>query len=499
VLGLGLLVGASGACGRGSAAVPPPGDSPLPDRPPGSTSPPAPGDASTSSPGPDADVPFVDFDVNHILVTGQSNSTANDGVPVVSTTQPFTNVMFDTGVMSMKGGFTNPEDHTSAPIPGCDEDGCTSYETPTKLVPLVEGDQYFDYTVETSASSLANEISQLATTQHGMKKHDVLVSIHGRSGTTYWCLRKGNCDYKPNYLNSFEQGMKEVTSASTIAAAAGKSYVVRAVVAIHGESDQDAYTTNQAEFPLAGSDGTPDAVPDYSAALLEWQRDYESGVKAITHQTLAVPLFVSQISRWLDVATTPAPAASRVAQLQLDAHTKAPGKVILIGPTYPLPVNTSDCIHFTSDAERRLGEYFAKVYAQVVLGGEPWEPVRPKSITLAGNVIKVVFFVPKPPLVFDTTQVAAAASQGFTYADDSGTPPAIANVEIVGADTVQITLAAPPTGGNKRLLYAMNQPPGACSGTLPIARGNVRDSDDTPSRSGFPLQNWAVHFDLPVQ
>ena len=37
-----------------------------------------------------------------------------------------------------------------------------------------------------------------------------------------------------------------------------------------------------------------------------------------------------------------------------------------------------------------------------------------------------------------------------------------------------------------------------CGGSGTIARGNLRDSDDTPSQGGYDLSNWAVHFDEPV-
>jgi len=68
-------------------------------------------------------------------------------------------------------------------------------------------------------------------------------------------------------------------------------------------------------------------------------------------------------------------------------------------------------------------------------------------------------------------------------------------------DTVTITLQSTPTGANKRLQYANNQPYPGCIGPGTKhgagARGNLRDSDDTPSLNGFDLFNWGVTFDLP--
>ena len=514
VLGI-TIMACSSSDGASSDDGPDGGPSSTTDGGRGSTNP----EGGGAVPNPDGGVSpaYTAFDINHVLITGQSNETGNDATTILSTAQPFTNLMFDTGPMSMQGGFkfNARTGIRGASIAGCDDFGCTSYQPPTSFKPLVEGDNYFDvsysdgvnpYIVETPASGVANEIASLATTHFGLAKHDVLASVHGRSGNAYACLRKGDgCAGLPNYttnqyggrLASYAQGMMEVTSAKTLAVAANKSYVVRGVVVVHGEQDSDNYFNDASDFPLAGTDGTANAITSYTDALVEWQRDYETGAKAITAQTQAIPMFVSQLSNW--GFKQAGRRASVVAQMQLEAHIKAPGKVIVIGPSYPLPFNQQDCLHFTSEGERRLGEYFGKVYAEVVIGGRTWEPVRPKTITRNGATITIQYYVPKPPLVFDTTQVVAATNKGFTLVDANGNDGvSITNVAITSADTVTITLASDP-GANMHLRYAMNQEDDACVGPQVGARGNLRDSDDAPSQSGgAALQNWGVHFDVVV-
>ena len=432
---------------------------------------------------------YVDYDINHVLSTGQSNSVANGGTPILTTTQPFTNIMFNTGVM---------------PITGCGNDACTTYQTPTSFVPLVEGDSFFNYGVETASSGLGNGISNIAQQIYlfGNKatyplKHDVLVTVEGRSGWTLWCIRKGSCNYKGG-VKPFQQSIMDVQNAMALAQAAGKTYAVRAVTIVHGESDHYSYQLPQhPEFPLASTDGVPNAIQNYADGLIELQKDYDKDVRALTGQTPAIPLLVSQISGWTDIPT------SKVAQWELDAHIRAPGKVLLIGPTYALDVR-EDCNHFSNKGQRRLGEYFAKVYSKVVFGGETWEPVRPKTVTRADNVITVKFFVPKPPLVFDTTRVTNPGNYGFTFNDGTASPPTVTNVAITASDTVQITLSATPAGAEKHLLYAQNQPPKGttCIGPGLVygggARGNLRDSDDTPSNYGYDLFNWAVMSDTII-
>ncbi len=419
--------------------------------------------------------PYQPFDVNHVLSTGQSNSVAHEGRPVLSTAQPYGNVMFDVGIM------------TSGT---CEREGCRTYQKPGRFVPLVEGDAFW-YPVETMSAGLANQVAKLAKDKLGKPSHDVLVSLAGRNGLTYWCLRKGGCNFlDPTYLNSFDESMRQVDDAKAIAAAAGKSYVVRAVTVIHGESDDYAYATNTQEFPLDGTDGTFQSVKSYADGLLEWQKDFEAGVKERTGQTVPVPLLLSQFSGWNDFPN------SAVTQLQYEAHVRGDGKVLIVTPAYALEWH-EDCRHYTNHGERHLGEYFAKAYARIVIEGRRWEPVRPERVSIAGNVITAKFFVPVPPLVLDTQRVTDPGNYGFDVVDGSGARLLVSSVVLSGPDTVTITLASAPAGKPK-LRYAFTGTPFTCPGKTYGPRGNLRDSDATPSQHGYELFNWAVHFEVPV-
>ena len=202
--------------------------------------------------------------------------------------------MFDVGVMTSGG---------------CEAKGCRSYQEPTALVPLVEGDRYDLDPVETMCSGLANHVTELAG---GEGKHDMLASVHGKSGYVYECLRKGSCDEAvgPGFMDPFAEGMRQVKDAQKLAEADGRPYVVSAVAVVHGESDHYATT-----LPLDGTDGTKGAIKTYADALGEWQRDYETEIKATSGQKQGVPLFFSQIANWNDVP------ASDIPVQQLLAHT----------------------------------------------------------------------------------------------------------------------------------------------------------------------------------
>lgn len=382
--------------------------------------------------------------LNHVLSTGQSLAVGVAGVPVTSTTQPFDNLMFVTGVMA-----------------GADD--------LTGFLPLVEGDTIpgSKAVVETMSSGFANLVSGLARDAGG--RHDLLVSVHASGAKTYAQLKLGT---KP-----FTTGLAQVTAAKALADARGLAHVVRAVTTVHGESDHAEKSTR------------------YEQDLLAWQADYEREVVAITHQTEPIPMFETQMSSWTKMMggteTSAIPAA------QLAAHVDSHGKVVLVGPKYHLPYS-KDGVHLTGPGYRHMGEDYAKAYERVVVEHRPWEPLRPIAVTRDANVVTVTLVVPAPPIALDTEIVDNPGNFGFEYVDASASPPTIRKVEITGPDTVAITLSAAPTADDRHLRYAFTGTRGARSGPSSGARGNLRDSDATHSRAGDPLFNWCVHFDVSV-
>lgn len=391
-------------------------------------------DAGDAAPDARPPLAFTHADLNHVLACGGSTAIGSLGSPPVSLTQPYDNKMFSTGVMAGSEGLDT-------------------------LVPLTEGDTIDNSEqppVETMSSGFANLATKLAREDllFGLtpprNSHDIIVSLAGTSAV-YSDLKKPYGHYAAL--------MAQISAAKALMDKAGKSYVVRAFNVTHGESDFIAGNT------------------EYAANLAEWQQDIESGAKAITGQKEPVPLFQTQAD-WI---------ANTLVLQQLAAHTAYPGKVILVGPQYPAP-RGSDNSHFTNEGYRHIGEYYAKAYKRVVLEGKTWEPLRPRAVTRAGNVLTVRFYVPVPPLVIDTTRITDPGSYGFQYRDDGASPPEIVSVALSGADSVAITFSAPPNPG-ARLVYGLAWIP---------PRGNIRDSDATPSRHGYPLFNWAVHFDEAV-
>ena len=432
-------------------------------------------DAGTDAPvdaGPDTgplSPGYVNYDVNHVIMTGQSNALSQSSVAPRVTTD-YANLMF-----------------TGGPAAGA---------TPGTFIPLAAGDGGW------AAHGMADRISRFALEDFEFgafpgypAQHDILISNTARSGETYWCLRKGSCTYRNPPITSFSDGIAHATKGMALAAAEGKTFAVRAVTVIHGEDNHQGIVANNPEFPINGTDGTINTIKNYRDGLLEWQRDYQTDLQAVTGQATPIPLLISQLSGWNDTRY------SLLAQYQYLAHKESAGKVVLVGASYPFQF-FSDCRHFTGASRRQLGEYFAKAYKRIVFEGKAWEPVRPMSVTRAGAVITVKYYVPVPPLAFDTVLVPAAPNMGFDFLED-GAMQTINSVTVAG-DTVTITLAAAPGAGVKKLRYAQNQIPSTCqgigsnSGHGPGARGNLRDSDPTVSRYGYDLKNWGVAFEEDV-
>lgn len=376
-----------------------------------------------------------------ILSTGQSLSVGATGTPALTTTQPYSNKMLNSGN--------------------------------TALIPLIEPST--NTAGETISSSMANSLSAAAGNDF-----QTVVTNHGVGAQAYASLKKGTVPYA--------NGMAQLNAVFSLATGLGKTHKVIGVTTIHGESDEMNL------WMYFSGLGLPVLRNMYRDFLVEWQHDYETDVKAVTGQLGTVPLYTDQMSSHTGAAHyVPISAIG-----QLSAAEENPGKIILVAPKYFLTY--TDVYHLNNYSYRLLGEYYGKVVNQVFNEGKTWMPLYPISIIRTGNIVDAKFHVPEPAtqIVFDTTAVDAMPNMGFEYSDSSGTT-SISNVAISGTDTVRITLSGtPPGGSNQTLAYAyagmINAIPGPhVAGS---AKGNLRDNDPTISAydSNTHLYNWATHF-----
>jgi hypothetical protein len=101
------------------------------------------------------------------------------------------------------------------------------------------------------------------------------------------------------------------------------------------------------------------------------------------------------------------------------------------------------------------------------------------------------------------TGPAGMVNGGFSFWDDSASPPTITNAVIQGNGIdIVFTLSGTPTGsaGSQVLRYAWGTNINQNSySTIGAARGNLRDSDPSIGPDGHPLFDFCAHFSQVVQ
>ncbi len=178
-----------------------------------------------------------------------------------------------------------------------------------------------------------------------------------------------------------------------------------------------------------------------------------------------------------------------------------PDEVALVGPMYPFPL--ADAIHQNAEGRMMLGETLALVHEQVVVRQERFVPLHPAAITRDGRVLSATFNRPKGSgnLRWDEDWIAPSPNYGFTY-KDAKTDIAISSIEIVGPDTVRITLDAEPSASGGALLYAQGQPRAAgwTSGRGQLVAPSGQESHFARAGYRVPRQidHYCIRFEMAV-
>ncbi|HBV2088844.1 TPA: hypothetical protein MDR36_001494 [Klebsiella quasipneumoniae] len=377
---------------------------------------------------------------------GQSLSVGAQGNPVLSTTQPYSNLTFASGPRGYNRDYSalSPlvEDNRTAPDGGANRG-------------------------ETFCSGAANYASTLLAEENGMNPadHVIFASTAGKGGTKIADLVKGTYWYNTNFL-------PQVNGAYNL----NPDSAVHAILWAQGETDNDQ--------------STPTPFATYRDFLQQLQIDAEADIKAVNGQTSPVHFLTYQTSYKVKTSTG-------VALAQLDLTTNN-DKFHFVSPCYHLPFYT-DSTHLTNVGYKWLGAYFGRAYKTLVHDQCYPQFLRPVSAVLRGNVVTLTLDVPVPPVVLDTTNLAATTDNGFVVkGSTSGTALTIASMRAEG-NKVKITLAATPEE-NIILRYALDYL-GAGLTIVNGASGNLRDSDpSTINIQGVdrPLFHVCPHFEMNV-
>lgn len=405
--------------------------------------------ASDTANGTDSSAVYAKDDrIHHVVIAGQSLALGATGSPALSTADSPMHLMFDTGLIGPQ-----PCPGTAAECPG--PAGFPAWsKLPAKFVPLREGLRGNVETISSGFTDLVDDAVGAAG------PYQVLASIDALGGRTYQEIKKGTWTYN--------DALVHMKYGHSIATAMGKKEYIPAVLLVHGESDCIQRNAR------------------YDEDLKQWQSDFERDGRIATGQTEAIPLFESQVS---------AIGPCEPVILQWRAASQAPDKIILVGPKYQLPY-TGIGPHLTNEGYRWLGEYYAKAYRRVVLDGRRWTPLQPHALSCSGATLTLKLDVPVPPLVIDNDLVSAVPGSGFTFDDGTPKPPTVTSVQIAAADTLTITLSRTPAVTDGSLGYAVYHLTTPGAGPSTGLRGNLRDSDATPSRHGYKLHNWLIHFQM---
>jgi len=330
-------------------------------------------------------------------------------------------------------------------------------------------------TGETPHAAMANEISALtkATVDRNY------VSVHsavGEDGQGMTFLKKNPTQRGLNG-HSYEAAMIETKAITRLAKAAGKTYGVGAIIITHGETD----ASNQ----------------NYENELYQLWQDYNTDLPAITGQKQKIQMIVSQQNAFNDRSP------STLAQWTIGVEH--PNEFVCSGPKYQYPY-FSDGVHLTAEGYQQLGEKYGQVYFERVVLGNQWQPLQPTGVERSGNTITVLFHVPEPPLVWESSFQPPQRSveawkegKGFEVSTSSGTKVTITSAAISG-NKVILTCATDP-GPNARVGYAMTAEGRNVKMMAPYAGtsrwGQLRDSDPfVGATSKKPQPNYCVAFEL---
>ncbi|MDS7968222.1 hypothetical protein RMB12_14455 [Acinetobacter sp. V117_2] len=356
--------------------------------------------------------------VNMILAYGQSLTTGVGQNIVLSTSQPFFNITYASGVRGNNGDFTGLKPLVEDAV------------KPTPDGEIRSG--------ETICSGAANYATLAAYKENGVRPEDhiIFASTAGHGGYTIQQLSKGSEWYNSQFIN-------HVTGAKNL------------------NPDLALHVINWAQGE-ASADSTQ---PVHYSALIQFHSDAEADIKAITGQTSPVLMFTYQHSTF--IYKRPAVALALLQACQTS------DKFYFIAPTYAFPP-AFDNIHLSEVGYKWLGAYYGRAYKQAVHDKIKPRAIMPRSATIKGNVVKVKFNVPHTPLVLDKVNLAETFQHGFAVFDGA-TEILTSDIYIENGDTVVLVLSSVPSSSSVTVNYAIDY----LSTSLALfkgASGNLRDS-----------------------
>lgn len=382
---------------------------------------------------------------------GQSVALGAGTNTTLSTSQPYQNLTFQSGVLL--------------------DDTVLDFSS-TK--PLVEDSTVTSIPLESPTSSFLNGVTAQGIASGDTSSNWVMFGHSGgKGGTDIINLSKGTLPYT-QHLSAYQ-------GAYNLAQAQGKSYSVWFIAFIQGEGDISIRRTTNHFYNM----------------LLQLKDDFDNDIKAITKQTFSPLMITYQTAshRYYPMDSI------NVANAQLKASVDR-ADIVMACPMYQF--DYADNIHLTANSSVQLGKYLSKAAYKTwrhIEHDEPeFKPLQPEKVIWQGKIIDVTFNVPSGSLQFNTSIVAAATNMGFDIrVNNIVQNAAIVSLSIVGSNRVRIVLDQDYPAGVLTYAQGRTGDPNT-SGSATGPRGNLCDqagaSDnyiDTLGTTRY-MHNWCVIF-----
>ena len=436
------------------------------------------GASGTGGSGGTSGSPTARWDYTGIIGTGQSLSVGAQAGAITpkATMQPYNNLKLSLGTATVPP--FNADDAALSLVPLVEPIRGTATTYPSAYPLNIYG--------ETPHTAMAAEITALAQAD-GLSDYVTVHTVVGENGQGMSVINKSAMEVINGATSTgraYAATLFEVQAIKRLAAE--KTYGIGGIFLTHGETDAGSAT--------------------YGDAMLQLWTDYNADLKAITGQTESIPLFTSQQHGIYMYMAGQAPTRINPSTLeQWRAGNEHPGQIVCVGPKYQYPY-APDFLHLVPLGYELVGEKYAEAYYSQVVLGQPWQPLQPLEDTVArdGRVITVDFHVPFPPLAWDDVLPRPHQTDLAEWAEGRGfevrmgdTLLEIESVELVDADTVQITCAADVPAG-ATLGYAATSDGAAVSGVSP-RWGQLKDSDPfVGDFTQMPQANYSVSFEVAV-
>lgn len=391
-------------------------------------------------------------DLIHIIGYGQSLSLGAFSTPLLSTAQPYGNLMLQGGLSTRPG---EPGYNASA------------------FVPLVEAIRGVEG--ETPVSAQCNGFVRRAIEFGELQSSWTLLgTAAGRGGRSVEELMAGSPEYR---------GLIQIVKDSkALADGMGKSYSVWAYTWDQGEANHKVGSTHSAY--------------QYAQYQLELFDSLTREIVNIIGQRSRPYIFTYQVaahrayhSDKMEIAK----AQWRVSRERAD--------ISLSSPAYIFPT-VDDNIHLTNEGSWLMGEYRSRAMFETMMKrGQKWRPLEPVAVQWTATYIDVEFHVPHGELVLDSALAAPTVNFGFDVRENDLVVDIITSVSVLNKTTIRLNLSR-PTALNASISYGRGRVGDPTAGGPVIgARGNLRDTHglvdivQSPSGQSYALHNACVMFE----